>query len=315
MFGVPPERRETTIDTWRGHVAPEDLPRLWRETRAAIAARAPSFEFAYRIRRGDGAIAHIQGASAFFYDGGGRLLRVVGVNQDVTERRLAEARRVLLTYEVDHRAKNALAVVDAMLRLTPRDSVQRFAEAVGGRVRALARTHGLLTTHGWVGVPLETLARAEFTDMAHEPLEPVAPGSGPPGSAAPDRHILSGPAVMLAPAAVHALAMVLHEMAAESRRHGALAGPAGGVALCWDLAEPALLRLRWKERGAAPHDAADAHTGFGWRLIEGAVRHQLGGRIERSEDASGMAYVIEMPLERALAEPGSLPAPLHPRAA
>ncbi|MBY0331303.1 MAG: PAS domain-containing protein [Acetobacteraceae bacterium] len=345
ILGIPPERRETTIDTWRRHVLAEDWPRLRQEVRAAVAARAPSLELAYRIRRGDGAVAHVEGAAALFYGTDGGLLRVVGINQDVTERRLAEARRVLLTYEVDHRAKNALAVVDAMLRLTPRDSVERFAEAVGGRVRALARTHGLLATHGWAGVPLETLARAEFTDMAHEPLPPVAPWSrppgsappgsgppgsgppgsgppgsgppesGPPGSAAPDRHILSGPAVILAPAAVHALAMVLHEMAAESRRHGALAGPAGGVALCWDLAEPALLRLRWEERGAAPHDPADAHTGFGWRLIEGAVRHQLGGRIERRGDATGMAYVIEMPLERALAEPGSLPAPLHPRAA
>jgi two-component sensor histidine kinase len=200
--------------------------------------------------------------------------------------------------EVDHRAKNALAVVQSVLRLTPRGEPEAFAAAVEARVAALARVHSLLAEGGWSGADLRALAERE--------LAPYAPIGGDGGTARRAAVSLDGAPVPLAPAAVQPLAMVLHELATNAAKHGALSVPSGTVEVRWRAGrrtgEDGLLRLSWTEAGGPPIASAPARRGFGTRVIEATVRGQLGGTVERRWERTGLVVEMALPLARVVVE-------------
>ncbi len=222
--------------------------------------------------------------------------RVSGLLRDVTERRRAEERQMLLTREVDHRAKNALAVVLAALRLTPAEDPRAYAEAVEGRVAALARAHTLLAERRWAGADLADLVRGELRPF-------LAPASG---SAGPGARV-QGPPVMLAAQATQPLSMALHELATNAVKHGALSVPTGRVAVTWDTdAETATLRLHWAETGGPAIPGLPQRRGFGTRVMRGTIVDQLGGRHDCRWPASGLACDIILPATRVLADAAGL---------
>lgn len=227
-------------------------------------------------------------------DAAGRVAGVVASGEDITDRRSAEERQMLLTREVDHRAKNALAVVQAIVRLTKADRPADFVAAVEGRVGALARAHTLLAREGWAGGDLEQLIRAE--------LEPYA---------AADRLAVAGPAIRLAPEAVQPVSMVLHELATNAAKHGALSAPGGRVGVAWALAADGGLRLVWTETGERPLPAGPpARRGFGSRLIAGTVAGQLGGTVAFDWRPEGMRCEVTIaPGRAAPAGPGGRDTP------
>ncbi|TDH58413.1 PAS domain S-box protein [Dankookia rubra] len=239
----------------------------------------------YRLLRPDGAVVWVQANAAISArDPQGRTLRAVSIVQDVTERRRAEEVRELLTREVDHRAKNALAVVQAALRLTPKDDAAAYASAVEGRVAALARAHTLLAEARWSGADLRTLAQAEM-------------GAFLLGAT------LDGPAVTLLPAAAQAFSMALHELATNATKHGALSVLGGRVRLAWSLdSEAGLLRLRWSEHNGPLIQAPPERRGFGSRVIEATIRNQLGGSVTKSWQPTGLVCQLDVPLARAVAD-------------
>ncbi|MBR0653912.1 HWE histidine kinase domain-containing protein [Plastoroseomonas arctica] len=220
-------------------------------------------------------------------DGKGRLF---GVNVDITERKDSEERQQLLMHEVDHRAKNVLAVVQAALRMTPKDDPHAYANAVQGRVAALARAHVLLAERRWAGASLQDLVASEVAT-----LHPG--GEAPPPDVAMPRVEAHGPEVTLAPPAAQALSMALHELATNATKYGALSVASGHLSVTWDV-DPAsgLLDLRWVETGGPPIAAVPERRGFGSRVIEAAIRDQLGGRFDRQWRATGLAFVIALPL-------------------
>ena len=189
----------------------------------------------------------------------------------------AEEHRLILMREIDHRAKNALAVVLSVVRLAPRgSSPAHFAATIEGRISAMARAHSLLAATAWRGGMLETLAKDE-----------LAPHAG--------QARISGPAVQLAAEAVQPMAMVLHELTANATQHGALSAPSGQVDLDWEHAgaarpQPALAG-DWRAapaRAAAasglrhPPDAPD-HAA----PAQGRYRHRMGaGRPEGDDDGT-----------------------------
>ena len=155
-----------------------------------------------------------------------------GVIADITERRLVEEQQRLLLREVDHRAKNTLAVVQALLRLTRTEDAVSFLPRVEARIAALARAHTLLAQARWQGVGLRRLLEAELGRHA-----------------APSTVLkLAGPPVMLAAVATQPLAMVLHELASNAARYGALAQPGGTLTVGWSVAPAGWLELVWEER-------------------------------------------------------------------
>jgi len=195
-------------------------------------------------------------------DDAGRFLYAVRVLQDITERKSAEERQFLLMREVDHRAKNVLAVVQAVVRLTRAERPSDFVEAVESRVAALARAHSLLARGQWTGAPLRDLAEAE-----------IAPYAGNDGRS---RFTLSGPSVDLAPDAVQPTAMVLHELATNAAKHGALSAPRGRVAIAWRPLPDGGIRIDWEESGGPAIAVAPRRQGFGSQMVA-ATAMQLDG--------------------------------------
>jgi PAS domain S-box-containing protein len=242
-------------------------------------------------RRRDGALVPLDLAIAEWRDAGGRRF-FTGIMRDISARKADEVRRTLLAREVDHRAKNALAVVQSVIRLTPRDQPENFATSVEARVAALARVHSLLATGGWSGADLRTVAERELA-----PYTPMARGRGAAVS-------LDGPPVVLAPIAVQPLAMVLHELATNAAKHGALSTPDGRVEVRWRAGrragEDGLLRLRWAESGGPEVRGAPARRGFGIRVIETTIRGQLGGSVEPRWEPTGHVVETAIPLSRAV---------------
>jgi two-component sensor histidine kinase len=197
--------------------------------------------------------------------------------------------------ELDHRAKNLLAVVQAALRLTPKDNIADFVKAVEGRVGALARTHTLLAEGRWEGAGLRQLILAALAPFRSAEQS----GEGAPTP----RADLRGPEVTLAPPAAQAVSMALHEFATNATKYGALSAPAGRVSVSWDIdAEAGWLRLRWMETGGPEVDGSPDRRGFGSRVIEATLREQLGGSVERRWEPAGIVCDIVLPLARVLAD-------------
>ncbi|WP_419896591.1 HWE histidine kinase domain-containing protein [Roseomonas sp. USHLN139] len=198
-------------------------------------------------------------------------------------KRDSEARQALLMREVDHRAKNALAVALSLVRLAPRDvPPANFAASAEGRIAAMARAHSLLARESWDGASLRAVAEGELAAHAA-------------------RVALEGAAVRLAATAVQPLAMLLHELMTNAVKHGALSTPDGQVVLGWEQPPgEAVLRLVWSERGGPPLLLPPAQQHFGGRLIRQLAERQLGGALQVEWRMAGLRLVLRLPARHIL---------------
>jgi PAS domain S-box-containing protein len=199
--------------------------------------------------------------------------------EDVTERRRTEHERELRFGELRHRMKNLLAVIQALARQTGAEgrSGEEYRDAFLGRLEALVQANEL--AFGTEGVDLAALVGGV--------LEPYTAGDG---AAA----VEAGPAVTLPPARVQALALVLHELATNAVKHGALSAHGGRVRVGWEVGEAdgaRRLRLRWEERGGPPV-APPVSRGFGTELIEHVATDELGVRPELTFAPEGLEAEI-----------------------
>ncbi|SDY81057.1 HWE histidine kinase domain-containing protein [Citreimonas salinaria] len=181
---------------------------------------------------------------------------------DVTERKLAEEKQKLLAREVDHRAKNVLAVVQSMVRLTKADSQPDFVKAVEGRINALSRAHSLLASSQWSGADLSALVTAEVASYGGKDAQVK---------------VLGGPAATLAPDAVQPTAMVLHELLTNAAKYGALSTDGGTVEVQWVRNEDGGVRLHWREVGGPALTGSPPHKGFGSQMVQAASQQLDGG--------------------------------------
>jgi two-component sensor histidine kinase len=223
-------------------------------------------------------------------DASGRVDRIRGITMDITERKELEACQLLLAREVDHRTKNALAVVHAIVSLTRADDIDQFSAAVEARIQTLARAHGLLSDSRWRGAKIADLIQGELAQFR---------------PADPERVQMSGRSLTLHPSAVQALALAVHELAANAARHGALSGPAGRIQIAWEQHGDELA-LRWSESGGPcpqPHTAREGvreglpQKGLGMRIIRASVETQLCGGVEFDWRPDGLLCVIRMPCQ------------------
>jgi PAS domain S-box-containing protein len=298
LHGVPPGEGLISLEDWVAALLPEDRKRVLGELSAAVAARVPERAYDYRIRAlEDGSVRHIETRTSYQYDAAGHPVAAIGVLIDVTERKRAEEQRELLMREVDHRAKNALAVVEAALRLTPKDDPKTYCAAVEGRVRALARAHTLLAQDHWRGADLRTLLLGE--------LEPFLGRSGADSEAsgvALPRAELIGPKVGLPAGATQALTIAMHELATNAVKYGALSVPNGKLTISWHVEhgeERRLLRLRWAESGGPAIAGEPGRRGFGTRVLDGTIRRQLGGALSLDWQPGGLVCELQVPIHEA----------------
>ncbi|WP_270935135.1 sensor histidine kinase, partial [Falsiroseomonas oryzae] len=277
-----------SAEAWMERIHPDDRARA-RADREAVA-RDPardSYAMEYRVRGAGGDWVWLWDRGRITRDpASGAPLRMVGGAVDITARRLAEERQGLLLREVDHRAKNALAVVKAALRLTPRDDPGAFAAAIEGRIDALAKAQALLSGTSWSGAGLR--------DVLAGALEAFVGTAGSP------RLVLDGPPVLLAAVAVQPLSMALHELATNATKYGALSAPDGSVHVRWRVRGD-VLELSWSEHGGPSAQEPPDRRGFGSRVVETTVRSQLGGSISWLWLEDGLRIEISFPAARVLA--------------
>src|SRR5690349_4397649 len=233
ILGLDPKTFQVTPANLQALLHPEDSE-VPRKALAQFTKGAKSHEAEFRIIRPDGEIRWCVGTAAATHDGAGRVVRVSGVTIDITERKHAEERQNLLAREVDHRAKNALALAQSIVRLTRGDSVKAYVQSVGGRINALARVHTVLSLSSWQGAEIKRLVDEEFA--------PYSVGN---------QVALSGPEVQLRPTTAQTLALALHELVTNSAKYGALSTLSGRLFVSWED-DNGLLSLVWREEGGPP---------------------------------------------------------------
>lgn len=187
------------------------------------------------------------------------------------ERDLAEHRRSVVVAELNHRVKNVLATIQALVAQTQRGTQgdpQRFMATFNDRLKALARAHDLLTTHAWEDMALEQVVRGA--------LEPWFGGAPDLESAPISLRFWGAGRMGLRPQQAQSLVLALHELATNAAKHGALSQPGGRVTLSCTPEENAMARLDWTESGGPPIPAPPRDQGFGTRLLERGLARDLG---------------------------------------
>jgi PAS domain S-box-containing protein len=259
IFGVDARSFVYGIKNIRALIHPEDWPPLWRQLKS-ITQIAQTLQAEFRICRPDGELRWCLGTAAGTFDDDGRLVRISGVTIDISDRKEAEERQALLAREVDHRARNALAVTQSIIGLTRAKTIDDYVTAVQGRVGALARAHTLLSHARWQGTDLLQLAEEELAPYRMTDRLKIR---------------IAGEAVSLPPAQAQSVALVLHELATNAAKYGALSTPEGRLDLQWEE-RAGKLHVHWAETGGPPVKAP-AIKGFGSKIIMATVVSQLGG--------------------------------------
>jgi PAS domain S-box-containing protein len=279
IFGVEPKNFQISTDNIRNLLHPDDWEPLRHVVlRMAKGERTQQVEF--RVRRPNGELRWCTGTAAASVDAAGNVVRISGVTIDVTERKEAEERQVLLAREVDHRARNALAIIQSIIRLTRAKSVDDYVATVEGRIKALALAHTLLSDSRWNGADLGTLVAEEFA--------PYRSGN---------KVELKGPNVSLSPATAQGIALALHELATNAAKHGALSSLKGKVGLTWQL-QSDILTLHWVENGGPPIKTPSARS-FGLKVIKASIEQQLGGKTTFDWNPKGLRCDLSIALREA----------------
>jgi two-component sensor histidine kinase len=185
----------------------------------------------------------------------------------------------LLIEELNHRVKNTLAILQSIATQTFRSASRAEREKFEGRLGALAEAHNLLSTEKWQG--------SDLAEVIGRVLQPYSINN-------PERVRMFGPAVPLQPRLAVVLSMILHEIATNAAKYGALSNDTGTVALDWEILEESAgrqLRLIWTEAGGPPV-VAPVQRGFGSRLIERSARDQLGGEATVDFLPRGVVYTV-----------------------
>jgi PAS domain S-box-containing protein len=213
----------------------------------------------------------------------GEIVGASKIARDITDRKRSEAQLATLAHEAEHRAKNVLAKVQAMVHLSQSDTPDGLKAAIEGRIQALANVHALFVQSRWIGADLLKLVTQELSPYSQNEET---------------RARIDGPAVLLEPDAAQCVAIILHELATNAAKYGALSTPQGRVQVKWSRASNGRLVLRWTETGG-PLVSAPTRKGFGSRVMKMMIQGQKG-EMRFKWRAGGLACEIAFPSVDAL---------------
>ena len=202
---------------------PDDMELMWARVAKALNPDDGFYEVEYRVKQPDGSWRWLSAWGHVEFEGEGenrKPVAITGASRDISDLVAANDAQRILINELNHRVKNTLATVQSIAMQTQRSTPSLFAERFEARLMALSRAHDLLTRSQWTGVPLRELLDQTFA--------PYSGDSNPPIS-------LVGRDAMLSPRAGLALGMVMHEMATNAAKYGALSGKDGHVNVSWSL--------------------------------------------------------------------------------
>ncbi len=277
LYGVDRKSFTARVDTVHLLIHPDDREALDDAMKRAVGT-GQGTQIEFRIIRPDGEQRWCIGTVAVTSNSSTQSVRLSGCTVDITERKLAEERQALLAREVDHRAKNALAVVQSLVRLTRAETISDFVQAVDGRVRALASVHTILSDSRWEGASLRQLVEEELAPYQTRQSGQIS---------------IEGPPILLLPAAAQTFALALHELATNAAKYGALTGTSGRVSVAWKLKGKNLV-LTWIENGVKLL-MAPASKGFGLTVIKASIEGQLSGNVALDWGSQGLECTFTIP--------------------
>ena len=281
ILGFDP-RQTFTPNNFLSRVHPDDRERFKALVRGVIPER-PAYTIAFRFTRPDGREVWLEETARAEFDALGRFVRLKGLTLDVTARKRFEGQQSLFIAELDHHVKNLLTRVAAVAKDTREDSgsLDAYIQALDRRIRSMADAHALLSQSRWDGVDLAALVRCQLAPNGTEANTTIA-----------------GPHVTLPVAATQVLAMVLHELATNAAKYGALSTPHGRVEVNWNHGPgegAANLSIAWREIGG-PAVAASPDCRYGTRIIRDLIPQELGGSVDLAFASGGICCKIEIPM-------------------
>lgn len=229
------------------------------------------------VERPDGSRVSLIPHPTPFFDEAGEFLGAVNLMVDITERKRAEELTERLAQEAQHRSRNILAVVGAVVTVSRAETAEGLKQAIHGRIQALANANELLVRSRWAGADLHDLAAHELAPYRREGERRVQ---------------LAGPPVMLPPHLAQCVAIALHELTTNAVKYGALSAPHGRLTVDWSHASS--LVIRWVETGS-PRTDAPTHSGFGTRVMQDTIR-QHKGAIQFDWQSTGLVCEIVLPI-------------------
>ena len=283
IFGVPTDEL-LDREAWQAVIHPDDRERLNATFQAALQGRA-AYRAEFRVQAKDGTERWVSSQAIVHRDRSGAPQRVVGIHQDITDRKRWEAHQSLLINELNHRVKNTLATVQSLAGQTLRNasSMEQVREDLEGRLFALSRVHDVLTRENWNGANLR-----EVVEQAVEPYRRADDG----------RFHVAGEDARLSPRMALAIALALQELATNAVKYGALLNATGVVRITWTITGAAANRrlvLCWEEAGGPIVDPP-TRRGFGSRLIERSFAMELGGEARLEFPPQGVRCTIDAPV-------------------
>ncbi|MBO6768236.1 MAG: PAS domain-containing protein [Erythrobacter sp.] len=279
----------TDGEGWAGMFHEDDQPGAWERWRHSLATGEP-YEVEYRLRHRSGEYRWMIGRALPILNDDGEIQRWIGTCTDIEEQKRTALQNEILSQELSHRIKNIFAIISGLISLTARTS-EAFAETAKellGRISALGRAHEFVRPHSEKSRPFvkdATLLTLLATIFESYP----AYSDG--------RLVITGSDVDIDSRAATPIALIFHELATNAMKYGALATENGRVALEVEQTDSEV-EFSWTESGVKLDRDAGAEPGFGSRLIDMAIRQQLGGSFERQWNPDGLTLKMRVKRSR-----------------
>jgi PAS domain S-box-containing protein len=289
IVGYSPE--ELNCLSFQDITHPEDLNVDLEQVQRVLDGDIDEYDIEKRYIRKDGTAIWIKLTVGCIREDAGAVQYFISVIEDISEQKAAQDQQRLLVNELNHRVKNSLATIQAMASHTMRnaETVEAFREAFTGRLRAIAAAHDSIFDHG--------AGRAELRALILRQLDVY-------GAAGSERLALEGPETRLSAAQAHGLGLIVHELATNASKYGALSNEAGKIHIAWSPSVKdgtRLVTINWTESGGPPV-SAPTRKGFGSRLIESTLEHSLGGSAAIQYEPEGLHGVLTVPVDETEAD-------------
>lgn len=279
----------TDGEGWNGMFHPEDQERAWAAWRHSLTTGEP-YEIEYRLRHCSGDYRWTLGRALPVRSPTGEIIRWIGTCTDIDESRRIADQNALLSRELSHRIKNIFAIISGLIHLTrrvaggPRPELAELEQ----RVAALGRAHEFARPHSEQSAPRSP--KGTLRGLIGQILEPYAFSQF-------DRIVIEGDDVAIDDRGATPIALVVHELATNAAKYGALLVETGEVRIAIKRSGDDL-KITWTERGGPYLSGPPTTTGFGTRLAELSVERQLGGTIERDWNPEGLRVRIGLKCSR-----------------
>jgi PAS domain S-box-containing protein len=233
-------------------------------------------------QRKEGSLVDISLSISAVRDDRGTIIGASKIVRDITQRKQSEKQAAILAREAEHRTRNILATVMATVELSRSDSAKGLKAKILGRIQALANVHALFVESRWAG--------AELSQLVAQELSPYNSSDGA-------RAIIDGPKAVLEPNVAQALAVIVHELATNAAKYGALSVPGGRVEIKWARSPANGLAFHWMEVGG-PSVTPPTRRGLGRRVMETLIQ-QIGGTIDFDWREPGLSCEVVLPEKQA----------------